>query len=112
MLLPTQSGKGGEPNGNSQPNTGVQTNFEWKVPKGQPPMPYPSVHAPWWGYLFWISASAGDYGKSADTVFVPASIEKWDACTANIKVHALRAPTEVRIAVLNKDIEKSCNLDL
>lgn len=24
-------GKGGEPSGNSQPNTGVQTNFEWKV---------------------------------------------------------------------------------
>lgn len=29
-----------------------------------------------------------------------------------LQIHALRAPTEVRVALLNKDIEKSCNLDL
>jgi hypothetical protein len=29
-----------------------------------------------------------------------------------LQIHALRASTEVRIALLNKDIEKSCNLDL
>jgi hypothetical protein len=41
-----------------------------------PYKPYPSVHAPWFGYLFWVSASAGGYNKGADTQFTAAWIEK------------------------------------
>lgn len=41
-----------------------------------PYKPYPSVHAPWYGYLFWVLASAGGYGKAADTQFTSAWIER------------------------------------
>lgn len=53
---------------------------------GEEPYPYPSVHAPWYGYLFWTIATAGGYGKAVDTSFVAANIEHWDKCAANIKV--------------------------
>lgn len=55
-------------------------------PEGRPPLPWPSVHAPWYGYLFWTLMSAGSYGKDADTNFVAANVDRWDNCTANIKV--------------------------
>jgi hypothetical protein len=53
---------------------------------GEEPYPYPSVHAPWYGYLFWTIATAGGYGKAVDTTFVGANVERWDKCAANIKV--------------------------
>jgi hypothetical protein len=53
---------------------------------GEEPYPYPSVHAPWYGYLFWTIATAGGYGKAVDTSFVAANVERWDKCAANIKV--------------------------
>lgn len=46
----------------------VQTPYPYK--------PYPSVHAPWYGYLFWVMASAGGYSRNADTQFTAAWIEK------------------------------------
>jgi len=41
-----------------------------------PYKPYPSVHAPWYGYLFWVYATAGGYNKNADTQFVTAYVDK------------------------------------
>lgn len=61
-------------------------NHLYLLQAGQDPWPYPSVHAPWYGYLFWTLASAGGYGKAADTSFVAANVERWDKCAANIKV--------------------------
>ena len=56
------------------------------VQEGKEPWAYPSVHGPWYGYLFWVMATAGAYGQNADSSFVSANVEKWDNCTANIKV--------------------------
>ncbi|WIA13252.1 hypothetical protein OEZ85_006841 [Tetradesmus obliquus] len=104
-------GNGGQPNGDNPPSVGVQTNFILKA--GQDPWPYPSVHAPWYGYLFWTLASAGGYGKAADTSFVAANVERWDKCAANIKVYALKSDGgDVRIALINKDVDKPCNVDV
>lgn len=50
------------------------------------PVPYPSIHAPWYGYLFWITAAHGGYGTHANTVFLPAVIGDTEDCSANIKV--------------------------
>lgn len=57
------------------------------------PVPWPSIHVPWYGYLFWTMAAAGAYGKTADTSFVPVTRDSGrrvqpasSNCTANIKV--------------------------
>jgi hypothetical protein len=57
------------------------------------PVPWPSIHVPWYGYLFWTVAAAGGYGKTADTAMVPVKVEssrrstlRSASCTANIKV--------------------------
>jgi hypothetical protein len=46
------------------------------LPQAPPYVPYPSVHAPWYGYLFWVVASAGGYTRNADTQFVAAYIDR------------------------------------
>jgi hypothetical protein len=57
-----------------------------QVPQGQPPLAWPSVHAPWYGYLFWTLMTAGAYGRDADSSFVASNVDRWENCTANIKV--------------------------
>jgi hypothetical protein len=66
-------GHGGLPFEGGSPNVGVQTNFDYN---SYPYKPYPSVHAPWYGYLFWMTATAGGYNKNADTQFVAAWVER------------------------------------
>jgi hypothetical protein len=46
------------------------------------------VHAPWYGYLFWTAVTAGGFGRDADSTFVAANVDRWENCTANIKVRA------------------------
>eukprot|EP00775_Hariotina_reticulata_P002235 gene2235-2547_t len=93
-----------------QPNTGVQTNFHFHTGK---PVAWPSVHAPWYAYLFYIIATAGDYNKPADTTFVDNAWEGNGGCTANMKLWGLKTKSgDVRAAVINKDGGKDCNIDL
>jgi hypothetical protein len=47
------------------------------------------VHAPWYGYLFWTAVTAGGFGRDADSTFVAANVDRWENCTANIKVRQL-----------------------
>lgn len=60
-------------------------------PEGKPPLPWPSVHAPWYGYLFWTAVTAGGFGRDADSTFVAANVDRWENCTANIKVRVVTA---------------------
>lgn len=55
------------------------------VAKLEQPVPWPSIHAPWYGYLLWTVAAAGDYGKRADTTIVETRVESKAGCGANIK---------------------------
>lgn len=57
-----------------------------QVPPGRAPLPWPSVHAPWYAYLMWTTAVAGGYGQAVDATLVAASFDKLDTCTANLKV--------------------------
>ncbi|WIA22326.1 hypothetical protein OEZ85_004640 [Tetradesmus obliquus] len=96
-----------------QPNTGVQTNYAYNVRPKEPPLPYPSVHAPWYGYLFWTIAAAGDYGRHADANFVPVWVQNRGRCSANMKIWALKADMgDLRMALLNKDEARNCNVRL
>lgn len=105
-------GVGGDPSGTlGQPNTGVQTNFHFDVKPGEAPVPWPSVHAPWYGYLLFTVATAGQLGKRADTTFVPAAIDNRGKCGANVKVWGLKADNgQLRIVLINKDESVHCNL--
>ncbi len=99
-------GFGGRPIHGGQPNTGVQTNFD-RVGNTDP---YPSVHAPWYGYLLFRAATAGVDGGFSDTttLWTPTSP---GACSANIKVWTLRTDVgDLRIVVLNKDADTSCDV--
>ena len=97
-------GFGGLPKEGGQPNTGVQTNFD-KFNR-----PYPSVHAPWFGYLFFMEASAGDWWRNSDTAFV-STWAKAGNCKANAKIWALLADSgELRVIFLNKDVSWPCNM--
>lgn len=49
-------------------------------------MPWPSVHAPWYGYLFWTIAAAGKYNSKSDATFVNTKVEDKGKCGANMKV--------------------------
>ncbi|WIA29580.1 hypothetical protein OEZ86_012072 [Tetradesmus obliquus] len=116
-------GVGGAPDGSlGQPNTGVQTNFYYETAGGArrefkelaalqinpaalpAPVPWPSIHVPWYGYLFWTMAAAGAYGKTADTSFVPVTRDSGrrvqpasSNCTANIKVWALKSKSDASV---------------
>eukprot|EP00882_Tetradesmus_deserticola_P012264 GHRQ01012998.1.p1 GENE.GHRQ01012998.1~~GHRQ01012998.1.p1 ORF type:complete len:237 (+),score=52.89 GHRQ01012998.1:871-1581(+) len=124
-------GVGGDPIRNlGQPNTGVQTNFYYTyknlfyehkqlqamrvdISKLQRPVPYPSVHAPWYGYLFWTVATAGNYNSNVDVTLVQAKVEHKGKCSANMKVWALRADNgDLRVALINKDDVGNCNMKL
>lgn len=124
-------GIGGHPTGDlGQPNTGVQTNFYYKyknatyefkqlqalrvdASKLEKPVPWPSVHAPWYGYLFWTIAAAGKYNSKSDATFVNTKVEDKGKCGANMKVWALRADNgDLRIALINKDDAINCNMKL
>eukprot|EP00882_Tetradesmus_deserticola_P033502 GHRQ01038275.1.p1 GENE.GHRQ01038275.1~~GHRQ01038275.1.p1 ORF type:complete len:228 (+),score=62.39 GHRQ01038275.1:174-857(+) len=121
-------GIGGAPDGTmGQPNTGVQTNFfyrvgdkrlEYKELKRQgvspaslaAPVAWPSIHAPWYAYLAWTTFAHGDYSKLADTTFVGAKMDDKKFCKANIKIHAVLADSgDLRILLLNKDAQRNCN---
>lgn len=54
-----------------------------------PYVPYPSIHAPWYGYLFWVYSTAGGYNKNSDTQFVSAWVEK-SSPTANKRVASVQ----------------------
>jgi hypothetical protein len=54
--------------------------------KLEQPVPWPSVHAPWYGYLFWTVASAGNYSSNSDATFVQTKVESKGNCNANMKV--------------------------
>jgi len=101
-------GFGGRPIHGGQPNTGVQTNFF----KDSNNKPYPSVHAPWYGYLLFRAATAGLDGGYSDATMVYSPTNP-GACSANIKVWGLAADGgELRAALLNKDADASCNVAL
>ncbi|GBF97376.1 hypothetical protein Rsub_11023 [Raphidocelis subcapitata] len=103
-------GFGGRPLLGGQPNTGVQTNF-WEAgpDKGKP---YPSVHAPWYGYLLFRHATAGAAGGYSDATLVSTTTRP-GGCRANIKVWGLRPEGGgLRVAVLNKDMDTPCNVEL
>lgn len=57
-----------------------------QVKPGEGPVPYPSIHAPWYGYLLWTVAATGGIGRAADATFVPATIDNKGKCGANMKV--------------------------
>jgi len=97
-------GNGGLPKQGGQPNTGVQTNFDRNN------VPYPSIHAPWFGYLFFKDASAGSWDAFSDTAFLPVLPSK-GSCKGNVKVWALlSAKGELRMVLLNKDMDTNCNM--
>ncbi|KAI8474854.1 MAG: hypothetical protein J3K34DRAFT_406796 [Monoraphidium minutum] len=98
-------GFGGQPKHGGQPNTGVQTNF-WDDSL----VPYPSVHAPWYGYLLFRFATAGPAGGFSDTTLVRVDTNR-AGCNANVKVWGL-APDGggLRVALLNKDLYENCNV--
>ena len=97
-------GFGGLPKEGGQPNTGVQTNFD------KFKMPYPSVHAPWFGYLLFVDATAGDKDSKVDTTFVKATFNQ-GTCKGNVKVWGLLANNgEMRVVYLNKDVDAMCNM--
>ncbi|WIA40051.1 hypothetical protein OEZ86_013470 [Tetradesmus obliquus] len=121
-------GIGGAPDGTmGQPNTGVQTNFfykvgdkrlEYKQLKEQrisvaslaEPVAWPSIHAPWYAYLAWTSFAHGGYKKLADATFINAKLDKAQFCKANTKIHALKADNgDLRIMLLNKHAKADCN---
>ncbi|KAF6259983.1 hypothetical protein COO60DRAFT_937688 [Scenedesmus sp. NREL 46B-D3] len=121
-------GLGGAEDGTmGSPNTGVQTNFFYKVggkrleykelkSRGLSPdnlpaaVAWPSIHAPWYAYLAWTCFAHGGYNKLADTTFVRARVDSQEFCKANLKIHALRANNgELRIMLLNKDAQRNCN---
>lgn len=96
-------GYGGSPDGGGQPNVGVQTNF---YADGKP---WPSVHAPWFGYLLYVAATAGNHKKQADTTMLNITTNQ-GSCTANMKTYALLTNSgSMRIVVLNKADKKDCN---
>jgi len=97
-------GFGGLPKEGGQPNTGVQTNFDENL------RPYPSVHAPWFGYLFFMEATAGNWWEDSDTAFVTTRAQS-GTCKANAKIWALLADSgELRVIFLNKDVSVPCNM--
>jgi hypothetical protein len=97
-------GNGGLPKQGGQPNTGVQTNFDRNN------VPYPSIHAPWFGYLFFKDASAGSWDAFSDTAFLSVSPSQ-GSCKGNVKVWALMsAQGELRVVLLNKDSSTDCNM--
>jgi len=89
---------------------GVQVNY--RPTTGQP---YPSVHAPWYGYLLFTHATQG-----ADLRFVRADPEAAISdCGASIKVYALtgtdvpslsQTGKTVRLVAINKDLERACRV--
>jgi hypothetical protein len=99
-------GFGGLPKAGGQPNTGVQTNFDkFRVP-------YPSVHAPWFGYLLFVDATAGDKDSKVDTTFVQVTSNQ-GTCKGNVKVWGLQSSSEeVRVVLLNKDVDIMCNMQV
>jgi hypothetical protein len=98
-------GFGGRPYYGGQPNTGVQTNFFRDSLK-----PYPSVHAPWYGYLLFRTATAGLGGGFSDTTLVNVNTNA-GSCGANVKVWGLLTDEGgVRVALLNKDMYTPCNV--
>jgi hypothetical protein len=112
-------GFGGQPLQGGQPNTGVQTNFFTKAGEIGPPTkmddvggPYPSVHAPWYSYLLFRLATAGEDNGFSDTKFVKTDTAAND-CKANMKVWSLLADDgSLRVAILNKDGDASCNVNV
>jgi hypothetical protein len=101
-------GFGGRPIHGGQPNTGVQTNFY----DDDPARPYPSVHAPWYAYLLFRTATADRSGGFSDTVHVKTAT-KMNGCKANLKVWSLVADSgDLRVAVLNKDAKIGCNVEI
>jgi hypothetical protein len=99
-------GFGGRPQLGGQPNTGVQTNWF----KNADSKPYPSVHAPWYGYLLFRLATAGASNGFSDATIV-SSGGRGGGCQANVKVWGLVADGgALRVAVLNKDAYTPCNV--
>jgi hypothetical protein len=97
-------GFGGLPGQGGSPNTGVQTNFDKNL------KPYPSVHAPWFGYLFFMEASAGNWWSNSDTGFVNV-FQNSNTCKGNAKTWALLADSgELRVIFMNKEVSMPCNM--
>lgn len=68
----------------------------------EPPLPYPSIHAPWYGYLFWTIAAAGDYQQHTDANFVPAKINNRGKCGANLKVRSRQDEAQMGPSVVGE----------
>lgn len=110
-------GFGGAPVVGGAPNVGVQTNFF----DDDPMRPYPSVHAPFYGALFFVGATGGPDVSPQDlakTRFVsvyplPPAAVGGQGCDANLKTWALLDGRGVlRVAAINKEEKLSCNLQL
>ena len=112
-------GFGGAPVVGGAPNVGVQTNFFDDDPR----RPYPSVHAPFYGALFFVGATGGpdvspqDLAKTrfaAVYPLPPAAVAGGGAgCDGNLKTWALvDARGVLRVAAINKEERLSCNLQL
>lgn len=110
-------GFGGAPIVGGAPNVGVQTNFFDDDPK----RPYPSVHAPFYGALFFVAATGGPEvspQELAKTRFaavypLPPAAVGGNGCDANLKTWALVDGRGVlRVAAINKEEKLSCNLQL
>jgi hypothetical protein len=96
--------------------TGVQTNYV----RGATNQTYPSVHAPWYGYLLFAHAAQG--GEDGTLRFVRTKKDKaFGSCSAAIKVFALKggdvpsmgqSGRTVRLAAVNKDLTKWCSVTL
>ncbi|KAI8466361.1 MAG: hypothetical protein J3K34DRAFT_433963 [Monoraphidium minutum] len=106
-------GVGGTLGGGGPAYTGVQTNFRAATGK-----PYPSVHAPWYGYLLFTHATQGPgvrfvrhEARRAASPSAPSN------CSAQIKVFALtggdvpsmgQAGASLRLVAINKDLRRAC----
>jgi hypothetical protein len=110
-------GFGGAPIVGGAPNVGVQTNFFDDDPR----RPYPSVHAPFYGALFFVGATGGPDVSPQDlakTRFVsvyplPPAAVGGPGCDANLKTWAtVDARGVLRVAAINKEERLGCNLEL
>lgn len=100
-------GIGGSPNGAAPAYVGIQTSFKG----GNHDLPYPGVHAPWYGYLVFAEAAGLADGGRPGTL-LSSRIMPGSTCGANIKVWPLLAAgaQQLRVLAVNKDPSSNCSV--
>lgn len=112
-------GVGGDPLNGGPAYVGVQTNYM----KGNPEQTWPSVHAPWYGYLLYNEATKGENVRFTYNERLPGA-----TCSSAVKVWSLvggaaasgaGAPAEnampdrtLRVVIINKHQTRGCNVEL